>query len=139
METSNLKRFGVSMEDDLLRKFDLLIQQNEYLNRSEAIRDLVRNALIEQSWEKDEQIVAGNILIFYDHHKRNLATELAKIQHGMHQIIMSTTHLHLDQTNCLEIVIVKGKAKEAQALSNKLSSLKGVQYSDLILVPIDNI
>lgn len=139
MDKTNIKRFGVSMEANLLCKFDLLIQQNEYLNRSEALRDLVRNALIEQTWEKDDQIVAGNILIFYDHHKRNLSDELAKIQHGMYQIIMSTTHLHLDHTNCLEIIIVKGKAKEIQTLSNKLSSLRGVQYSDFMLVPIENI
>lgn len=139
MEETTLKRFGVSIEEHLLRKFDALIQQNEYKNRSEAIRDLVRDALIEQSWEKDDQIVAGSILLFYDHHKRNLSEELTKVQHDMHEIIMSTTHLHLDHTNCLELVIVKGKAKDVQHLSNKLTSLKGVQYGDVSVVPIEKI
>ena len=117
----------------------MLIKHNEYKNRSEAIRDLVRDALIEQSWEKDDQLVAGSILIFYDHHKRNLSEELTKVQHDMHDIIMSTTHLHLDHANCLELIIVKGQAKEVQVLSNKLSSLKGVQYGNFTVVPIGRI
>lgn len=139
MDESELKRFGVSIEGDLLQKFDNLINQKGYRNRSEAIRDLVRDRLIQQSWEKDDQIVAGNILLFYDHHKRNLSEEMTKIQHDSHEIIMSTTHLHLDHANCLELIIVKGRAKEVQQLSNKLTSLKGVQYGNLTVVMIDNI
>ncbi|MEK5441190.1 nickel-responsive transcriptional regulator NikR [Fredinandcohnia sp. FSL W7-1320] len=139
MEDSMLKRFGISMEGHLLRKFDSLVQQKGYENRSEAIRDLVRDALIQHSWEKDDQIVAGSILLFYDHHKRNLLEELTKTQHDMHDLIMSTTHFHLDHNNCLELIIVKGKAKEVQQLSNKLTSLKGVQYGKFTVAPIENI
>ncbi|VEF49799.1 Putative nickel-responsive regulator [Bacillus freudenreichii] len=139
MEDSTLKRFGISMEGRLLRKFDHLVKEKGYENRSEAIRDLVRDALIQHSWEKDDQIVAGSILLFYDHHKRNLLEELTKTQHDMHDIIMSTTHFHLDHTNCLELIIVKGKAKDIQLLSNKLTSLKGVQYGKFTVAPIGNI
>ncbi|RST74366.1 nickel-responsive transcriptional regulator NikR [Siminovitchia acidinfaciens] len=139
MENSTLKRFGISMEGRLLRKFDRLVKEKGYENRSEAIRDLVRDALIQHSWEKDDQIVAGSILLFYDHHKRNLLEELTKTQHDMHDIIMSTTHFHLDHTNCLELIIVKGKAKDIQLLSNKLTSLKGVQYGKFTVAPIGNI
>lgn len=139
MEESTLKRFGISMEGHLLQKFDHLVKQKGYGNRSEAIRDLVRDALIQHSWEKDDQIVAGSILLFYDHHKRNLLEELTKTQHDMHDIIMSTTHFHLDHTNCLELIIVKGKAKDIQQLSNKLTSLKGVNYGKFTVAPIGNI
>ncbi|RHW32460.1 nickel-responsive transcriptional regulator NikR [Neobacillus notoginsengisoli] len=139
MEESTLKRFGISMEGHLLRQFDHLVKQRGYENRSEAIRDLVRDALIQHSWEKDNQIVAGSILLFYDHHKRNLVEELTKAQHDMHDIIMSTTHFHLDHTNCLELIIVKGKAKDIQLLSHKLTSLKGVQYGKFTVAPVGNI
>ncbi|WP_053364924.1 nickel-responsive transcriptional regulator NikR [Bacillus sp. FJAT-27245] len=139
MEDSTLKRFGISMEGHLVRKFDHLVKQRGYENRSEAIRDLVRDALFQHSWEKDDQIVAGSILLFYDHHKRNLLEELTKVQHEMHDLIMSTTHFHLNHTNCLELIIVKGKAKEIQLLSNKLTSLRGVQYGKFTAAPIENI
>lgn len=139
MEDSKLKRFGISMEGHLLRKFDALIKEKGYENRSEAIRDLVRDTLIQQSWEKDDQIVAGSIQLFYDHHKRNLLEELTKIQHDMHDVIMSTTHFHLDHNNCLEHIIVKGKARDVQRLSNKLTSLKGVQHGKFSAVRIENI
>lgn len=139
MEDSTLKRFGISMDGQLLHKFDRLINQKGYENRSEAIRDLVRNALLEHSWEKDEQIVAGTILLFYDHHQRNLLEELTQVQHEMHDDILATTHFHLDHANCLELIIVKGKAKDIQQLSHKLTSLKGVQYGNFTVAPIERI
>ncbi|MGG3890709.1 nickel-responsive transcriptional regulator NikR [Metabacillus fastidiosus] len=139
MEDSLLKRFGVSMEGNLLRKFDHLITQKGYKNRSEAVRDLVRDALIQQSWEDNEEIIAGSILLFYDHHQRNLLNELTKIQHSMHDAIMATTHFHLDHANCLELIVVKGRAKDIQQLSNKLTSLKGVQYGKFTAAPVEQV
>lgn len=139
MTNSELKRIGVSMEGDLLDKFDRLVDQKGYENRSEAIRDLVRDALMQQTWEKDEQIVAGSILLFYDHRKRNLMEDLTKAQHDMHDHVMSTTHFHLDSANCLELIVVKGKAREIQQLSNTLSSLKGVAYSGFTVAPMEYI
>ena len=139
MGHSTLRRFGISMEGHLLRKFDNLVKQRGYENRSEAVRDLVRDALIQHSWEKDEQIVAGSILLFYDHHQRNLLDELTKIQHSMHDNIMATTHFHLSHSNCLELIIVKGKARDIQELSNKLTSLKGVQYGKFTVAPVERV
>ena len=139
MDDSTLKRFGISMEGHLLRKFDRLVKQKGYENRSEAIRDLVRDALMQHSWEKDEQIVAGSILLFYDHHQRNLLDELTNIQHSMHDNILATTHFHLNHASCLELIIVKGKAKDIQQLSNQLISLKGVQYGKFTVAPVENI
>ncbi|CAM3966892.1 nickel-responsive transcriptional regulator NikR [Lederbergia lenta] len=139
MEDSTLKRFGISMEGHLLRKFDDLVQLRGYENRSEAVRDLVREALIQHSWEKDDQIVAGSILLFYNHHQRNLLEELTQIQHSMHDNILATTHFHLNHASCLELIIVKGKAREIQQLSNKLTSIKGVDYGKFTLAPVEKI
>ncbi|MGG3280272.1 nickel-responsive transcriptional regulator NikR [Paenibacillus solani] len=138
MEDSSLKRFGVSMEGHLLRKFDHLVTQKGYANRSEAVRDLVRDALVQQSWELEEQIVAGSILLFYNHHQRNLLEELTTIQHDMHDNILATTHFHLDKASCLELIIVKGKAKDIKLLSNKMTSLKGVEYGKFIVAPVEH-
>ncbi len=139
MEDSVLKRFGVSMENSLLQKFDGLVKQKGYVNRSEAVRDLVRDALVQQSWEMEDQIVAGSILLFYSHHQRNLLNELALIQHDMHENILATTHFHLDKDNCLELIIVKGKAKDIQHLSNNMMTLKGVDYGKFIVAPVEKV
>ena len=137
MQDSALKRFGVSMEGSLLRKFDLLVKQMGYENRSEAVRDLVRDVLIQQSWEDDEQNVAGSILLFYNHHQRNLLEELTNIQHSMHDLIIATTHFHLEHDSCLELIVVKGKVKDIGQLSNKLTSLKGVTYGKFTVAPVE--
>ena len=137
MKDSTLKRFGVSMEGNLLWKFDQLVKQRGYENRSEAVRDLVRDALIQQSWEDNEQIVAGSILLFYNHHQRNLLDEMTNIQHNMHNLIIATTHFHLDHECCLELIVVKGKVKDIQSLNYKLTSLKGVEYGQFTVAPIE--
>jgi CopG family nickel-responsive transcriptional regulator len=139
MQDPTLKRFGVSMEGNLLRKFDLLVKQMGYENRSEAVRDLVRDALIQQSWEDNEQNVAGSILLFYNHHQRNLFEELTNIQHSVHDLIIATTHFHLDHESCLELIVVKGKVKDIQQLSNKLTSLKGVAYGKFTVAPVEQV
>ncbi len=139
MNDSTLKRFGVSMEGNLLWKFDQLVKQRGYENRSEAVRDLVRDALIQQSWEDNEQIVAGSILLFYNHHQRNLLDEMTTIQHSMHDLIIATTHFHLDHGSCLELIVVKGKVKDIQSLHYKLTSLKGVEYGKFTVAPIEQV
>ena len=127
------------MEGNLLRKFDHLVKQRGYENRSEAVRDLVRDALIQQSWEDNEQIVAGTILLFYNHHQRNLLEELTNIQHSMHDLVLATTHFHLDHTSCLELIVVKGKVKDIQKFSNSLTSLKGVEYGKFTVAPVERV
>lgn len=135
MGESTLRRFGVSMDEELLRRFDALIQQKKYENRSEAVRDLVRDALLRQSWEEDESMVAGSILLFYRHTHGDLLQELTDLQHHSHAHILATTHFHLDEDHCLEIIVVKGKAKEIRALSDQMISLKGVDYGKFTVAP----
>ena len=127
---SQLIRFGVSLEKELLRKFDALNSAKGYSNRSEAIRDLIRENLIKEEWRGNKKI-AGAIILVYDHHRRELLDKLTDIQHDHSNLIISTQHIHLDHHNCLELVVVKGKAKQAQELCNGLKAAKGVKYAQL--------
>ena len=111
------------MDKDLLNKFDKLIENKGYKNRSEAVRDLVRDALVKQVWEDNNQYVAGSILIFYDHHQKNLIEEITDIQHDYHDQILGTMHFHIDKHSCLELIIIKGKANELQLLSDQIISM----------------
>lgn len=127
---SELKRFGVSLEKDLLKKFDSLINAEQYPNRSEAIRDLIREKLVKKEWLGKEQ-VAGAITLVYDHHKRDLLNLLVDIQHDFHHLIVANQHIHLDHNNCLEIIVVKGRPGDVEKLGNKLRAAKGVKYGQL--------
>ena len=127
---SKLFRFGVSLEKDLLDKFDRIIKEENYPNRSEAFRDLIRGKLVKTEWQRGGN-VAGAITLVYDHHKRDLLNVLTDIQHDFHNSIISGQHIHLDHNNCLEIIVVKGKPEEIEGLANKLKSAKGVKHSQL--------
>ena len=124
---TGLVRFGVSVEKDLIKRFDSLIAEKNYSNRSEAIRDLIRKNLIEQEWEKGNE-VSGGIVLVYNHHKRELVNMLMDIQHDFNKVIISTQHIHLDHENCLEIVAVKGGVKNVKNLTDKLRAAKGVKH-----------
>ncbi|MBN1613568.1 MAG: nickel-responsive transcriptional regulator NikR [Deltaproteobacteria bacterium] len=128
---SELARFGVSLEKELLDKFDSLIRQRNYSNRSEALRDLIRQELVKKAWQAGDGEVAGAITFVYDHHGRALLNKITDIQHGFQDIIISTQHIHLDHDNCLEIVAVKGKPARLQRLADMLKSLKGVRHGIL--------
>jgi len=125
-----LVRFGVSLEKRLLEKFDKLIREKNYTNRSEAIRDLIREDLIKKEWQEGKEI-AGAITLIYNHHKRELLNKITDTQHDFQKIIISTSHIHLDQNNCLEIIAVRGDPKEAQRLADTLKSIKGVKHGTL--------
>jgi len=127
---AELIRFGVSLEKDLLDKFDRLIREEDYANRSEAFRDLMREKLIKTEW-KSGRNVAGAITLVYDHHKRDLLNVLTDIQHQYHELIVSGQHIHLDHDNCLEIIVVKGEPKKISELANKLKAAKGVKFGQL--------
>jgi len=127
---SEIVRFGVSLEKELLKKFDNLIRGKSYLNRSEAIRDLIRENLVKKEWTVGKE-VAGAITLVFDHHKRELMNTLTDIQHDHHHLIVSSQHIHLDHDNCLEIIVVKGKPEETRELTNKLRATKGVKYGAL--------
>ncbi len=127
---TDLFRFGVSLPKDLLKKFDRLIQERSYTNRSEAFRDLIRQELVKKEWMEGKEI-AGAITMIYDHHKRELLDKITDIQHGYQKVIISTQHIHLDHHNCLEIVAIKGSPKEAQKLADTLKAIKGVKHATL--------
>jgi CopG family nickel-responsive transcriptional regulator len=128
-----LSRIGVAIDSDLLEKFDHLINSRGYTNRSEAFRDMIREELVQKSWQSPDSQVVGTITMVYDHHVRMLNEKLTDVQHDHHEQILSTLHVHLDHDNCLEVVIVKGKAGAVQAIADKLISTKGVKHGRLIL------
>jgi CopG family nickel-responsive transcriptional regulator len=125
-----LIRFGVSIDKELLVKFDSFIRNKKYTNRSEAFRDLIRQELVQKQW-KGSQEIAGAITLIYNHHKRELVNRLMDIQHDFGAVIISAQHIHLDHDNCLEIIAVKGNPKEAQKLADSLKSIKGVKHGTL--------
>ena len=125
---SGLSRIGVAIDSDLLGKFDRLIAQRGYTNRSEAFRDLIRDELVERTWESPESQVVGTITLVYNHHVRLLNEKLTGIQHDFHRAILSTMHVHLDQDHCLEVVLVRGKAPLVEKLANALIAVKGVKH-----------
>jgi CopG family nickel-responsive transcriptional regulator len=127
---SELFRFGVSLEKGLLDSFDQLIKEKNYTNRSEAIRDLIRQELVKKQWQKGREI-AGAIVFIYDHHKRELLNKVTDVQHDFQKVIISTQHIHLDHNNCLEIIALRGNPKEAQSLQDNLRSIKGVKHATL--------
>ena len=123
-------RFGVSLSKELLERFDKLIRERNYTNRSEAFRDLIRQEFVKKEWVDGEDI-AGAITLIYDHHKRDLMGKITDIQHDFQKVIISTQHIHLDHDNCLEIVAVRGNPSEVHRLSNTLKSIKGVKHGTL--------
>ena len=126
-----LKRFGVSIEEKLLEKFDQYISKKKYHNRSEALRDLIRKELIDESWSDKNMEVAGAVIIVYDHHRKELVENLVGIQHNYHDIIISSQHVHLDHHNCLEIIVVKGGIRKVYKLEEELKVAKGVKHAAL--------
>lgn len=125
-----LIRFGVSIEKDLLEKFDRCIKDKKYTNRSEAFRDLIRQELVRKQWQGNDE-TAGAITLIYNHHKRELVNKLMDIQHDFGRIIISAQHIHLDHDNCLEIIAVKGNPRQAEKLADSLKSVKGVKHGAL--------
>jgi len=128
---AELKRFGVSMEENLLSALDGYVREKGYRNRSEALRDLVRKELVETAWEDENEEVAGAIIMVYDHHHHDLVENLVSIQHDYHDIIISSQHVHLDHSNCLEIIALKGKIKKVYDLEARLKVAKGVKHADV--------
>lgn len=127
-----IRRFGVSLEDDLLKELDNLAKKHKFPNRSQAIRFLIRKNLVEESYEGNKE-VSGAIILIYDHHRRELVNKSLDIQHDFSHNILSTQHVHLDHNNCLEIIALKGKARNLKDLSDKLIALKGVKHGKLVI------
>ncbi len=130
---SDLARIGVAIDSLLLKRFDQLIGQRGYTNRSEAFRDLIRDELVRKSWESPDADVVGTVTLVYNHHVRLLNEKLTGMQHDHHKNILSTMHVHLDHDNCLEVIVVKGKAKNVQHIADGLISTKGVKHGHLTI------
>lgn len=126
-------RFGVSLDSDLLARFDALCDERGYQTRSEAIRDLIRNTLVQQEWEETKADVAATLTLVYDHHKSDLAQRLTDAQHDSHHLIITTLHVHLDHHNCLEVLVLKGSGEEVKAFAQRLISTRGVMFGKLSL------
>jgi len=127
---SSLIRFGISLDSELSRKFDERIKRKAYTNRSEAIRDLIRQDLVQQEWLQGSE-VAGAITLIYDHHQRELQNKITDIQHDFQNVIISAQHIHLDHHNCLEIIAVKGNPAGVEKLAAMLKAVKGVKHTTL--------
>lgn len=127
---SEIVRFGVSLDNTLLGSYDDLIRRQNYTNRSEAIRDLIRRELLKKELEEVRE-VAGAIVFIYDHHQRDLVNKIIDVQHNYQEIIQSSQHIHLDHHDCLEIVAVKGNAGAVSKLADSLKALKGVRHGSL--------
>lgn len=129
---SGLQRFGVSIDPSLLDQFDRLIEAKGYANRSEAIRDLIRDYLVREEWRTEEGSSVGTITLVYNHHLREMADKLTDIQHQFHQNIVSVLHVHLDAHNCLEVLVVKGDKSAIYMIADRLSGTKGVKHCKLV-------
>ena len=128
-----LSRIGVAIDSDLLAKFDTLIGERGYTNRSEAFRDLIRDELIEKQWERPDAEVVGTVTLVYDHHVRLLSEKLTDMQHDHFHHVLSTLHVHLDHDNCLEVMVVRGQAAMVRKLADALISTKGVKHGRLTI------
>jgi CopG family nickel-responsive transcriptional regulator len=129
---SHLTRFGVSIEERLLERFDELIAEQSYVNRSEAIRDLIRAALVSRQWDAGTENVVGTVTLVYDHHASDLADKLTEQQHHHHEEIISTLHVHLDAEHCLEVVVLRGAGRDIKRIADELVGTKGVQHGKFV-------
>ncbi len=132
---SELSRFGVSVEDELLQSFDQLIANQGYANRSEALRDLMRDALVKSRIEESAETgeILGSLTLVYDHHAHELTEKMNNIQHDYHNFIVSVLHVHISHDDCMEVIVLRGEAREVRTLADSLLSLKGVKHGRLFV------
>jgi len=128
-----LTRFGVSIDDQLIKKFDALIARKGYANRSEAIRDMIRDMLVEQEWASGGGETVGTITLVYNHHTRELDHALTDMQHKSFHNIISALHIHLDAHNCLEVLVVRGRSREIKMIADHLIGTRGVKHGKLTM------
>ena len=131
----SVKRFGVSLEEDLLKHLDQLVEDKQFPNRSQAIRFLIHARMVEKQWNEDEE-VAGALVMIYDHHKKDLQKQMTDIQHDYHHLILSSQHIHLNHDLCLETITLKGKAGRLIRLTDKLKALKGIYHGEIVMTGI---
>jgi CopG family nickel-responsive transcriptional regulator len=128
-----LSRIGIALDSDLLRRFDRSIALSGYTNRSEAFRDLIRDRLVGEQIAAPNATVVGTITLIYDHHAHGVSEKLTELQHAHHELVVSTSHAHLDHDSCLEVLIVHGKSAQVEHFAGRLIGLKGVQHGRLVM------
>ncbi len=128
-----ITRFGVSIEPDLLEKFDRMIKRKGYSNRSEAIRDFIRENIIKEKNADSNQKGLGTLTILYNHHSGPLIERLLELQHQHYAQILTSTHIHVDHDNCLEVLILQGRIGDIQTLADNIKALKGIKHGELVL------
>ncbi len=129
-----IERIGISLEDDLLAQFDGLVERKQYATRSEAVRDLIRDALVQRAWAegdgREERVAV--VTLVYDHDSSSLAQKLAHIQHENHKAVVSALHVHMDEHNCLEVLVLRGKARDVLRMGEGLVATKGVKFGKVV-------
>ena len=135
MAERDIVRFGVSIGSRLLDKFDNLIEEKGYTNRSEAIRDLIRDKLVEDKWDVKADLTEsiGTITLIYDHHTSETGDKLTDTAHEHHDLVVSSSHVHLTHDSCLEVVIVKGPGNRIRSLADRMTSMRGVKHGKLVI------
>lgn len=128
-----LSRIGVALDFDLLERFDDFIAQLGYTNRSEAFRDLIRDRLVAERTASPSATVVGTVTLIYDHHAHGVTEKLTELQHAHHELVVSTSHAHLDHDSCLEVLIVHGRSRQIEEFAGRLIGLKGVQHGRLVM------
>lgn len=130
---SEIVRFSVSLEDDLLERFDQYCKQQHLATRSEAVRQLIREKLTTEAWRADSADAAGTLTLVYDHHRPQLRDQLMRMQHDNHDLIVSTLHAHLSHEICLEVIVLRGPANRLEQIGARLKGLKGVFKGELVI------
>jgi CopG family nickel-responsive transcriptional regulator len=130
---AEIVRFSVSAEEDLLEQFDEYCRQEQFVTRSEAVRQLIRDRLTSRGWEAGSRAAAGTLTLVYDHHHAQLGKRLTKLQHAHTDLIVSTTHVHLTHDLCLEVIILRGSADRLQQIAAQLKGLKGIHKGELVM------
>src|SRR5271166_4236944 len=128
-----LSRIGIALDSDLLKRFDRSIEKSGYTNRSEAFRDLIRDRLVTEQTAAPDSTVVGTVTLIYDHHAHGVTEKLTKLQHAHHELVVSTSHAHLDHDSCLEVLIVHGKSAQVAQFADLLIGLKGVEHGRLVM------
>ncbi|MDR3727812.1 MAG: nickel-responsive transcriptional regulator NikR [Terracidiphilus sp.] len=128
-----LSRIGIALDSDLLKRFDRSIAKSGYTNRSEAFRDLIRDRLVTEQTAASDATVVGTVTLIYDHHASGISEKLTELQHAHHELVVSTSHAHLDHESCLEVLIVHGKSAHVEQFADRLIGLKGVQHGRLVM------
>lgn len=131
-----VKRFGVSLEEPVLKELDDLVAHHKYPNRSQAIRHLIKNSSVKEKVDNNK-LVAGALVLVYDHHKRDLSNKLTSVQHDYHHLILSTQHVHLSHELCLETIALRGKAKDLIKISDEIIGIKGVKHGQLVIAGLE--